>query len=1044
MTWKRSNLAKKITQGAMLALPLCLSTALYGEQITHSIAGNTETWRIDEPTVTQKITEYPQIRFQAHDGVLIQAGGCVQTGGSGLTWKRYVDPSGPNSDHLYHGLLQLPSIHSAMARIASAIGTTFTIQAILDPAQNFLRLGYEDDNYGDNGYGSHDDGTGAQCKNVGSAYVVVNILHNVPAEDWVSVGSFGIAIANHDVITGQVNTLAIHPRDANTIYIGAAEGGVWKTTDGGTTWTPLTDLQLVRALPSGPRRGTLSIGALAIDPDRPETVYAGTGDPNVACCFVGSGLGAFRSTDSGSTWTAMGADLANSKCDNTPMSQTIVNKLLVYPGAPATVYAATNVGLFSYREDGSDCWKYGPSLPFRNASDMVSDNFQGAIYAAFSGLGIYKLDVAAGGPWKKLTMGLPASGFNRIALAFGGRTGLGFSTPLPLVYAGFNASGTYRLFKTINGGDLWSELPPPPSEGQLDFNNTLEVGLYDSDELYLGQIGFWRTSDGGRNGGLNDYRSTPIVTGKSWTNLSCCLPDPNPFRQGLDLHGDNHQIAFASVNSFTPSPSQLQIFYVVNDGGITKGTVDYKGVVTWKPLSLGLAIGQCGTIGLNPQNQLQTACGLWHNGNAFTDFGLAQSAPVGGGDGFQTTIDAGTPTTVYFNCNAGFGGTICRSVVTQYPALSATGGEMIWGGTAPSTIWSDPYRPGHLLRLQAGLIFRTQVANTAAASVLNTSAAWDAVDPFWGKTGNTTTVAFANPSLAAKPIYYLGTDSGQIWRGSPEAGWTKLCECGPAPVVSIGPDLTRDRMFAAFVGPSPGRIKQLSPLANGTWLTEDIDVNFLPDQLVTQLTSVVVDPASSTGSTLYVGTDQGVYRGQLNGTTWSWVRSVGVPNVWVTDLEVNQGNPQSSQLDVVRAGTYGRGIFELRRFLSKGALARLSSAQEVPGLSVEAIQVGEDGAPPALTVKIPVTLSNAVSTRETPFRWAPPQGTKVSLKAPREIQGEQGALRFIGWAISGPSGQSSESRPNVTLKVEGLTKAVAYYEPQEKEANEKEASEKKE
>ena len=123
------------------------------------------------------------------------------------------------------------------------------------------------------------------------------------AEEWISIGPFGTQLVNNDVISGQMNAIAVDPRDANVLYIGASEGGVWKTSDGGATWTALTDTQLVRKLPSGESKGTLSIGSLAIDPVNPRTVYAGTGDPNVGCCgLFGPSLGVFRSTDGGNTW----------------------------------------------------------------------------------------------------------------------------------------------------------------------------------------------------------------------------------------------------------------------------------------------------------------------------------------------------------------------------------------------------------------------------------------------------------------------------------------------------------------------------------------------------------------------------------------------------------------------------------------------------------------------------------------------------------------------------------------------------------------------
>jgi hypothetical protein len=141
-------------------------------------------WRITQPNVKQAVTSYPQIKFLPGDSVSITAAGCVQTGGHGSTWKRYVNPSGPNSDHLYHGKIWVPGINNGLIRIKDFAAFNVARQipsplpAGLNPNDLFLRLGYEDDGYGDNGYYSHDDGTENQCKNSVNAYVVISVGHN--------------------------------------------------------------------------------------------------------------------------------------------------------------------------------------------------------------------------------------------------------------------------------------------------------------------------------------------------------------------------------------------------------------------------------------------------------------------------------------------------------------------------------------------------------------------------------------------------------------------------------------------------------------------------------------------------------------------------------------------------------------------------------------------------------------------------------------------------------------------------------------------------
>ena len=112
---------------------------------------------------------------------------------------------------------------------------------------------------------------------------------------WTSIGPSPLALttpanANSNV-SGRIAAVAAHPTDANTIYIAAAGGGVWKTTNGGTTWTPLTDTQ-----------STLSMGAIAISRSNPLVLYAGTGEANNSG-DSNFGRGILRSTDGGATWT---------------------------------------------------------------------------------------------------------------------------------------------------------------------------------------------------------------------------------------------------------------------------------------------------------------------------------------------------------------------------------------------------------------------------------------------------------------------------------------------------------------------------------------------------------------------------------------------------------------------------------------------------------------------------------------------------------------------------------------------------------------------
>jgi hypothetical protein len=195
--------------GAAFAL---VPVALHAESITHTASadGKSEVWRITEPVVTQPTSEYPQIKFRPGDAVYVHASGCVQTGGHGRTWKRYVDPSGPNSNRLYYGTVWIPGVvgssAAAQAKFKDVNSKTFSIPANANPAQTYLRLGYLDDGYSDNGYYSHDDGTGDQCKNSTNAAVQITVTHGA-----------GVVITNPPVPTPMAFDLLSDTYDDNLI-----------------------------------------------------------------------------------------------------------------------------------------------------------------------------------------------------------------------------------------------------------------------------------------------------------------------------------------------------------------------------------------------------------------------------------------------------------------------------------------------------------------------------------------------------------------------------------------------------------------------------------------------------------------------------------------------------------------------------------------------------------------------------------------------------------------------------------------------------------
>lgn len=163
----------------------------------------TKVWRIDRPNVRVGDDPLPGITFRPGDTIRFNAGGCVQTGGLGQTWKAYVNPLGNNADHLYSGTIQISGVIGSPTRIAGVIqNSPWQVPLGLTPqtqAQLFLHLGYQDDDYGDNGYWNHDDGNPTQCAGTGPAWVEITVVSNVSGKP-VSGPTFSAGSKDFDLV----------------------------------------------------------------------------------------------------------------------------------------------------------------------------------------------------------------------------------------------------------------------------------------------------------------------------------------------------------------------------------------------------------------------------------------------------------------------------------------------------------------------------------------------------------------------------------------------------------------------------------------------------------------------------------------------------------------------------------------------------------------------------------------------------------------------------------------------------------------------------
>ncbi len=256
------------------------------------------------------------------------------------------------------------------------------------------------------------------------------------ALSWTQVGPSNIG--------GRIRAIAVHPSDPNTVYLGAVAGGVWKSTNGGSSWTALNDFM-----------ENLAVCALVIDPNNPNIVYAGTGEGFFNLDAI-RGAGIFKSTDAGASWNRL------SSTNNSNFYY--VNDLDIN-STDGRLYAATRKGLFVSTDGGNS---FTGLLTGSGGADVHCTDIEIAytsparIFAAF---GLFDQSSI----WLSTDGGVS---FNQnYAQTNMGRIEIAVSKSNPLVaYASFMSLSTYgagHFIVTANGGSTWSavNIPGPSFSG---------------------------------------------------------------------------------------------------------------------------------------------------------------------------------------------------------------------------------------------------------------------------------------------------------------------------------------------------------------------------------------------------------------------------------------------------------------------------------------------------------------------------------------------------------------------------------------------------
>ena len=669
---------------------------------------------------------------------------------------------------------------------------------------------------------------------------------------------------NSSVFGGRILDIEVPPNQPNTMYIGPADGGIWKSTNNGTTWTPIFD-----------GHESSSCGDIALAPSNPDIIWFGTGE-NTSTRSAHYGDGVYKSTDGGKTWANMG--LKESKR---------VGQIVIDPKNPDIVYVASMGYLYKgggekgiYKTtDGGKTWAQvlkgdNDTTGFIDLVMDVKDNK--VLYAASHdrlrrawsirengpGAAIYKT-TDSGKTWTKLDGGLPkGDSVGRIGLAT-------YPKDNKLVYAFFDVKGQGgggQVWRSYDSGKTWKKVNDAALGGGTYYSRIF-VDPTNPDVIYCPNVNMMRSRDGGKT-----------------------------FQSAITrAHVDWHTIWINPNN-----PNQIR---AASDGGLY---LSYDGLETVQHVD-NLPIAQFYAVGVDNAVPYNVMGGTQDNGSWR---GPSQTRSRGGifnfhwqnilgGDGFYNLAHPLDPDTVY--ASSQFGGVSRVDMRVQNgrgirpPESRGAGGRANW--MAPFIV--SPHNPDTLY-WGGNKLHRS----------FNRGDSWQTISPDLTtndpeKTrGNVPhcTITTIDVSRRRPGLIWVGTDDGNLWITRDDGvNWTQLNQNvpdGPAKYwvarVHASPH-DEGAAWAAFTG---FREDDWNPYL---WKTTDFGKTWtrvagLPNEQISVIKQDAINP-----NLLWVGTETGLHVSFDGGTVWTKVK--GIPTVSVMDLAI-----QERESDLV-LGTHGRGFY---------------------------------------------------------------------------------------------------------------------------------------
>ena len=687
------------------------------------------------------------------------------------------------------------------------------------------------------------------------------------------------------IMSGRVSDIVLHPKKRQVWYVAVGSGGVWKTENSGTTWTPIFDGQ-----PS------YSIGCLSLDPSNPDVVWVGTGE-NVSGRHVGYGDGVYKSLNGGKTWTNMGLK-----------SSEHIARILVDPRNSNVVYVAAEGPLWSpggerglYKSaDGGKTWAL--SLEISKDTGVASaeldpsnpDVLYAAAYqrrrsvAAFMGGGpesaIYKTE-DAGKTWRKLTVGLPSGDIGKIGLAV---------SPIDprVVYATVEAGPDERgFYRSADKGESWEKRNSFISGG---------TGPHYYQEIFADPNVFDRVWQ----------MAPPLMAtddgGKTWRRVN-----------EANKHGDNHALAFIPGDPDYILNGSDGGLYESRDGAKTWRFFENLPVTQFYKLALDNALPFYNVSGGAQDNGSQLGPSRTLNAHGISNLDWVITY---GADGYATAIDPTDPNVVYVEWQQG---NLLRydkkSHETVYISPRPSAGEpplrFNWDSPvvisphahtriyyASQYVWKSEDRGDSWTKISPDLtrgIFRLE--QPIMGKTWSVDALWD-----HGAMSMFSTITTVSESPLQEGLIYAGTDDGLI-QVTEDGGktWRKIDKIPGVPANFFVNEIKaskhdKDTVFAAVDSHKTGDYKPYLMRSDDRGKTWTNIAGDIPARTI--VWSMAQDHVKK--DLLFSGTEFGIYATVDGGKRWVKLGG-GVPTISFRDIEI-----QERENDLIGA-SFGRGFFVL-------------------------------------------------------------------------------------------------------------------------------------